>query len=153
MVSLRIWKKDMDLEVQMSVTCKTQISIQPLVDVHSSNPCPISTSQTSVPLDPCPFFKFSMRLVRGYKLAILYSTAKVAKVYSTRTKVGLQYIIYMMDSDQQAYSNRHRPYIWEFGKDADLSIPLNRSDLRKWRQRMPIWVCLLIRVHHIYYIL
>ena len=28
--------------------CKTQIDVQPLVDVQSSNSCPISTSQTSV---------------------------------------------------------------------------------------------------------
>jgi len=29
--------------------CKTQIDVQPLIDVQSSNPCLISTSQTSVP--------------------------------------------------------------------------------------------------------
>ena len=29
--------------------CKTQISVQPLIDIQSSNQCPISTSQTSVP--------------------------------------------------------------------------------------------------------
>jgi len=29
--------------------CKTQIDVQTLIDVQSSNPCPISTSQTSVP--------------------------------------------------------------------------------------------------------
>ena len=29
--------------------CKTHIDVQPLIDVQSSNPCPISTSQTSVP--------------------------------------------------------------------------------------------------------
>ena len=28
---------------------KTQINVQPLIDVQSSNPCPISKSQTSVP--------------------------------------------------------------------------------------------------------
>ena len=29
--------------------CKTQIDVQPLKNVQSSNPCPISMSQTSVP--------------------------------------------------------------------------------------------------------
>ena len=29
--------------------CKTWINVQPLIDVQSSNPCPNSTSQTSVP--------------------------------------------------------------------------------------------------------
>jgi hypothetical protein len=29
--------------------CWTQIDVQPLIDVQSSNPCPISTSHTSVP--------------------------------------------------------------------------------------------------------
>ena len=39
--------------------CKTQIDDQSLIDVQSTNPCPISTSQTSVPQIYFPFFKFS----------------------------------------------------------------------------------------------
>jgi hypothetical protein len=35
--------------------CKTQINIQSLIDVQSSNPCPIPTSQTSVPQIYVPF--------------------------------------------------------------------------------------------------
>ena len=57
--------------------CKTQIDVQPLIDIQSSNSCLISTSQTSVPqiyvlfsilnsnrrpiLKSMPFFKFSNR--------------------------------------------------------------------------------------------
>ncbi len=33
--------------VQYKCICKTQIDVQFLIDVKSSNPCPISTSQTS----------------------------------------------------------------------------------------------------------
>jgi hypothetical protein len=33
----------------LSDICKTQIDVQPLIEVQSSNPSPISTSQTSVP--------------------------------------------------------------------------------------------------------
>ena len=29
--------------------CKTQVNVQSLIDVQSSNPCPIPSSQTSVP--------------------------------------------------------------------------------------------------------
>jgi len=39
--------------------CKTQINVQPLIDVQSSNPCPIFTSQTSVPQIYVLFFKLS----------------------------------------------------------------------------------------------
>ena len=36
-------------DVITDMVCKTQINIQPVIDVQSSNPCPISTSQISVP--------------------------------------------------------------------------------------------------------
>jgi len=46
--------------------CKTQIDVQPLIDVQSSNTCQISTSQTSVPqigvqFSKLSFFKISNR--------------------------------------------------------------------------------------------
>jgi len=39
--------------------CKTRIDAQPLIDLQSLNPCPISTSRTSVYLRSMSFFKFS----------------------------------------------------------------------------------------------
>jgi len=35
--------------IQFINICKTQIDVQPLIDIQSSNPCLISTSQTTVP--------------------------------------------------------------------------------------------------------
>ena len=34
--------------IHVHCNCKTQIDVQPLIDVQSSNPCPIFTSETSV---------------------------------------------------------------------------------------------------------
>ena len=46
-------RKFIDSLLYMCV-CKTEIDVQPLIDVQSSNPRPISTSQTSVS-QICPF--------------------------------------------------------------------------------------------------
>ena len=37
------------IQEELEYICKTQIDVQSLIDVQSSNPCPISTSQKSVP--------------------------------------------------------------------------------------------------------
>jgi hypothetical protein len=45
------------IQEELEYICKTQIDVQSLIDVQSSNPCPISMSQTSV-----PFFQIDVKL-------------------------------------------------------------------------------------------
>jgi hypothetical protein len=45
--------------------CKTQFDVQPLINVQSSNPCPISTSHTSVP-----------------QIYVLFSKSKIGVLFS-----------------------------------------------------------------------
>ena len=45
----------------------TQIDVQSLIDVQSSNPCPISMSQTSVPQIYVLFFKLTSNYVTSIR--------------------------------------------------------------------------------------
>jgi hypothetical protein len=60
--------------------CKSQIAVQPLINVLPSNPCPISTSQTFVPqiyvpLFPHFFLIFIIYMIRLRSVSVLKSAS------------------------------------------------------------------------------
>ena len=69
--------------------CKTQIDVQPLslIDVQSSNPCPISTSETSLPQIYVLFFFFFFFLIQILQSA---SNSQIFALF-TNAQIGVHF--------------------------------------------------------------
>jgi hypothetical protein len=97
----------------------TQIDIQPLIDVQSSNPCLISTSQTSVP-QIYVLFQI-LKLVSNSQIYVLFQICKSASQFSNLWPF-------------LTFSNWHPMTSLTYAKTTILTLTNNSTiDLRIWK--------------------
>jgi len=114
---LKEWMKIILLWKPLKIyICKTQNDIQPLIHVLSSNTCPISTSQTSIP-----------------QIYVLFSNCRPILTFSNQCPMmSLTYVLTL--TKKLAIDLR----IW---KGCRFENPVKSDrDLRECCQWMPIWV-------------